>query len=207
MKVLFSCAVLVAAACVLVGAGGAPAADGNGSGTSRCERMWAKLAEKRGVTVEQLRAQWRAKAAERIDAAVAKGRLGAARAAELKARLAKLTGCPSGERRAHRTPKQHRGGFMASAIVRTTSTFLGLSPAQLRAELLEGTTLATLAEKQGKSVSGLKALFLGPFTARLDAAVAKGRLKPEWRDRMVAGYTRFVDALVTRSFGARAKAA
>jgi hypothetical protein len=198
-------AVLIAVGAMVVGGGAALAGDGSGTGSqTRCDRIWERLAEKRVVTVEQLKAQWRAKVIARIDAAVKAGRLSEARAAELRAKTAASTGCLSGDKRGDRDgkrpPKFHHGGFFfASAI----SGYLGLSKDALVAELRSGSSLAAIAAKQGKSVDGLKALFLNPLKARLDAAVAKGRLQPEWRDSAIVRYQKFIDALVQRSFKAR----
>jgi hypothetical protein len=186
---------------LVFGCGAALADDGTGNGVgTRCDRMWTKLAEKRGVTVEQLKAQWRAKAIARIDAAVTAGRLTEARATALKTRMASSTGCLSHAKRGDaekRVPKLHRGGFFFTSAI---TGYLGLSRDALTAELRKGTSLAAIAAEQGKSVDGLKALFLNPLKTRLDAAVAKGRLKAEWRDGMLARYQKMIDALVQRSF-------
>jgi hypothetical protein len=198
--------VLAAAVALVAGGGTALAGDGTGaSAGTRCDRIWAKLAEKRGVSVEQLKAQWRAKLIARVDAAVKAGRLTDARAAELKAGIAKSTGCLTGVKRANSAPKHttkfHAGALLPSAV----ADYLGLSKEAIATELRKGSSLAAIATKQGKSVDGLKALFLKPLKTRLDEAVAKGRLKADWRDAALARFEKFVDTLVQRSFTFRFK--
>ncbi|MFI5123288.1 MAG: hypothetical protein ACHQJ5_10370, partial [Vicinamibacteria bacterium] len=54
---------------------------------------------------------------------------------------------------------------------------LGLDRAQLRAQL-PGTSLAGLAEKQGKKAADLEAAMVAPAKARLAKAVSDGKVTP-----------------------------
>jgi hypothetical protein len=54
--------------------------------------------------------------------------------------------------------------------------YLGLTQAQLRADIQGGQTLAQIADAQGKSVSGLEAAIVADAKTHLDAAVAAGKL-------------------------------
>ena len=67
-------AALAGSALLLVGGGAALAAAGGGDRGTRCDERLAKIAERRGVTVEQLQADVKARLLARIDAAEKAGR-------------------------------------------------------------------------------------------------------------------------------------
>ena len=52
------------------------------------------------------------------------------------------------------------------------ASYLGLTPAQLRAQLRSGKTLAQIALAQGKTVAGLEEAIYADVQAHLDSAVA-----------------------------------
>src|SRR5919198_2342998 len=60
----------------------------------------------------------------------------------------------------------------AASFLGAVADYLGLTKAQLRTAHENGTTLAQLAEQQGKSVSGLKQAIYDDAKAHLDKAVA-----------------------------------
>jgi len=79
---------LTATAAVLVGAGAALAASPTAAERSgRCETRVARIAERRGVTVEQLTTNVKARLLARIDAAEKAGRITAERADNLRVSL------------------------------------------------------------------------------------------------------------------------
>jgi len=156
-----------ASAMLLVGGGAALAAAGDGDRAARCEERLAQAAERRGVSVEQLRADIKARMLARIDAAENSGRISSERAARLRGRVAEASLC--GARRHVQARIAGRG------MLRAAAEFLGLDRAELRAQL-PGNSLAGLAQKQGKSVSDLKAAMAAPAKARLAKAVADGKI-------------------------------
>lgn len=158
---------LAASAMLLVGGGAALAASGDGDPSARCNERLAKIAEKRGVSVEQLVAGVKAGLLARIDAAEKAGRLSPERAAALRERVEAANPC--GARKHVRARLATRGMLGAAA------DFLGLNREQLRAQL-PGNSLADLAEKQGKSAAKLKAAMVAPGKARLAKAVADGTI-------------------------------
>ena len=135
--------------------------------SGRCDARLAQIAERRGVTVEQLQADVKARLLARIDAAEKAGRVSSERADE--------------------APRARRGrepcGATASAfgrmlvargmLRRDAARFLELDREELRAQL-PGTSLAALAEKQGKSVASLEAAMVAP---------AKGAAREGRRER------------------------
>jgi hypothetical protein len=158
---------LAATATLAVGGGAALAAANDGDRATRCEQRVARIAERRGVTVDQLEAGLKARLTARVDAAEQAGRISSERAAALRERIAEASLCA-----AH----PHAGArLVARGLLVGAAKFLGLDRAELRAQL-PGTSLAALAERQGKSVSGLEAAMVAPAKARLAKAVANGKI-------------------------------
>ncbi len=187
-------AALVGGVAVLTGGGTALAAQGDGDRAARCEARLAKIAERRGISVEQLEANVAARLTARVDAALAAGKISAERAARLKERIAQGVLCKGTVVKV----KLARKG-----TVRAAAEYLGLSPQQLRAQL-PGTSLAALAQKQqGKSVDGLKAAMLAPAKARLAKAVQAGRIPQARADQALERLAKLVDRLVVKTFPAR----
>jgi hypothetical protein len=109
-----------------------------------------------------------------IDAQVRAGAISRARASAIEARLDSRRLPPfalGGERMGPR-----RGGVALGAALRTAESYLGLSGAQIRADLGRGETLAQVAAGQGKSVDGLVSAVVSAAESKLAGAVAAGRL-------------------------------
>jgi hypothetical protein len=70
----------------------------------------------------------------------------------------------------------HRPGWHRGVMIQAAARYLGLTPSELRAQLKSGKTLAQIASSQGKSVLGLRQAMLAEVKARLDRAVANGKL-------------------------------
>jgi len=186
-------AALVGAGAMLVGGGVALAERGDGDRRQRCDDRIARVAERRGVSAEELRARIEARLAARVDRALAAGRISSVRAARLKERIADGRVCA---RPALAIRLAKRG------LLRAAARYLELTAAQLR-EQLPGTSLAALAATEGKSIDGLTAALLAPAQSRLERAVERGRIS---RERAAAALERLeaaVDRLVTRTFPAR----
>jgi hypothetical protein len=157
-----------ATATLLLGGGAALASSaGKDERGTRCEARLARIAEQRGISVEQLTAEVKARLLARIDAAERTGRISSERAAKLRERLAAASICGA---RHHAVAR-----IAARGMLRAAAAFLGLDRRELRAQL-PGTSLAALAEKQGKSVSALEAAMVAPAKTRLAMAVANGRI-------------------------------
>ena len=70
----------------------------------------------------------------------------------------------------------HFGRFGHVEKLETAASYLGLSEAELRERLADGKTLAEIAKAEGKSVDGLVQALVKDAKARLDQAVAAGKL-------------------------------
>lgn len=175
---------------VLVGAGAAVAGpDGEGRG-ARCEARVAQIAEMRGVSVAELEARIKERLTARVEKARQAGRISVERAAKLEARIAEGLLCM----RAHR-PVNHGTRALLAAAAR----FLGMDRAELRAAL-PGTSLAALAEGQGKSVDALEAAMLDPVEAKLEKAVEAKRITEARAARLLERIEQRIDRLVDRVF-------
>jgi hypothetical protein len=183
----------LATSALLVGGGGAAlAASGDRDRGARCDDRLAKIAERRGLTVEQLEARIEARVLARIDAAEKAGRISPGRAANLRDRVSEGSLC--GLRQHGRLARVGLRGMLRAA-----ASFLDLDRAELR-EQLPGTSLAELAEKQGKSVEALEAAMVAPAKARLANAVAKGTITQARADRILDRLEALADRLASREF-------
>ncbi len=181
------------AAALLFGGGAAFAGQNAEDKGARCEARLAKIAEKQGLTVAEVEAKVRARLTAKVDAALQSGRVSSERAAMLKERIAEGSLCKGHALRA----RLGRHRLLAAA-----AEFLGLDRAELR-DALPGTSLSALAEKQGKSVAGLKVALLAPVEARLAKAVEMKRISQERADRLLERLENRVDRLAARTFPAK----
>ncbi len=184
---------LAASATLVIGGGVALASSGDGSRTTRCEARVAKIAERRGVTVDQLEANVQARLLARIDAAEKAGRISPERAANLRERVSGGALCLATAR--------VRVAVAARGMLRAAGDFLRLDRAELRAQL-PGTSLAALAEKQGKSASALEAAMVTPAKARLAKAVANDKITQVRADALLDRLEQAAERLATHVFPA-----
>lgn len=156
-------------AAIAISAGVAVAGGVLGSDKEK-EAFLADAAKRLDVTPAQLEAALKGAYDARIDAAVAAGKITKEQGEAMKQR-ARAGGLPGFGGGRHGGPGGHRGAKLEGA-----ATYLGLTEAQLRAELESGKTLAEVAKDQGRSVDGLKATLKAEIEKQLDAAVEAGRL-------------------------------
>jgi hypothetical protein len=188
-----------ATAALLAGGGAALAASGGaGERGARCEARLARIAEQRGTTVAQLTADLEARVLARIAAAEKAGRITSERAAKLRERVARASLCRA------RLAARHRAGarLVGHGLLRAAAVYLGLDREELRTQL-PGTSLAALAEKQGKSVSALAAAMVAPAEARLARAVANGRITKARADAVLERLERAAGRLAQHVFPRR----
>src|SRR5436305_5337001 len=185
----------VAAALAVGGAGAGVAAAklATNSPAQESKAFVNDAAKNLGIEPSKLSAALKQAYEDRIDAAVADGRLTKQQGAELKQRiesgdfpLARPPGFGDGPG----GPHEFGHGLDAAA------TYLGLTEAQLRTQLESGKTLAQVAKAQGKSVDGLEAALVKDATTKLDAAVKAGRLTAADEQQILSDLKEHVDDLV-----------
>jgi len=192
---------LVTATALLAGGGAALAGDGPDR-AARCDAFLAKAAEKRGVSVDQLTADLKARVTAKIDAAEQAGKLTAEQAAAKRAAVAEAAGCKAVATKARKA--RGKAKLAAFRMLAAAAEYLDLPKAELWAELKQGTTLAQLASAKGKTVAGLQAAMLTKAKERLAKALAAGKITDAQRDALVGRLEQLAERLVTTSFGATA---
>jgi uncharacterized coiled-coil protein SlyX len=149
----------------------------------------AQVATDRNKSVADLVAALKAAEVKKLDAAVAAGRLTAAQEATIVAGLTqRLTDL------VNRTKPVGRGGPRHGDELNVAATFLGLTAAELKTQLVAGKTLAQVATDRNKSAADLVAALKAAEVKELDAAVAAGKLTAAREATIVATLTqRFTD--------------
>jgi hypothetical protein len=172
------------AALAVGGAGaGVAATQFRSSPSEESQAVITDAAKKLGVQPSALSSALKKAMEDRVDAAVADGRITKTEGDELKQRI------ESGEFPLFGPPLlglghmkfEHRlfPGLTAAA------SYLGLTEVQLFRKLDAGKTLAQVAKDQGKSVDGLVAALKADLKSKLDDAVSAGRLTKAQEDQIL----------------------
>lgn len=168
-KLKFTAAAATVAAVV---GGGAAIAANQLSPTAESDAVVADAAKQLGVSAAKLDAALTKALQNRVDEAVAAGRLTQAQGKELKARLAAggvpLVGLGPGG-------GMHRGQH-GLVDLGAAAAYLGIGEDALRTRLHDGDTLAEIAKAEGKTSAGLVAALVTAAKTDLNAQVAAGRL-------------------------------
>lgn len=175
--------VVAGAAVALVvglGAAGAIAANDVLSPGEESKAVIDDAASQLGVEPTELSSALKQALKNRIDAAVEAGRLTGEQANALKERI-DSDEFPLFGPRGHGGPgfAGHGPGHLARGeVLAAAASYLGLTEAELREQLADQ-TLAEVAKKQGKSVSGLVQAMATAAEKQIDQAVADGKLTKE----------------------------
>ena len=167
-------------AAAIAGGGAAVAATQLRSPSEETQAIVDDAAAQLGVKPQALSDALKKALENRVDAAVADGRLTKEQGETLKRRIesgdAPLFFAPG--LRGH-GPFAHFGDLDAAA------QYLGLTTDQLRTELQSGKTLADVAKAHDKSVDGLVDALVAAAKEHLDGAVAAGRLTQTQEDQIL----------------------
>jgi polyhydroxyalkanoate synthesis regulator phasin len=158
------------------------------------QRFEELLAQKLGITVEQLRAAQTAARDDLLAEAVAAGRLTAEQAEQIKSRQGTFGGMMRGV-----GPGLHMrgaGGGVHLNLHEIVATTLGITPEQLREEMSQGKSLAQIVTEKGISRDNVKAAIVTAHTTAINQAVANGRLTQEQADRMLQTLESRIDAML-----------
>lgn len=183
---------LIGALAVAAIAGGsvAIAASGSSSPSQESQAILNDAAQRLGISSSKLRAALKQALLDRIDAAVAAGRITKAEGDALKQRI-----------NSNDFPLLGGGGhdfghFGFFGKLDAAATYLGLTEAQLHSELASGKTLAQIARDHGKSASGLVDALVAAAKQHLDTAVKAGRLTQSQADQMLSDLRTRISDLV-----------
>jgi hypothetical protein len=165
-KIAVSAAALLGAA----SAGAAVAASQDSSPSSESKAVIDDAAKQLGIPSSKLSDALKTALSDRVDAAVAAGRVTKAEGDALKARIQSNDFPIFGG---------HRGGVGRHEFLGrldSAAAYIGVTEAQLRTELESGKSLAQVAQAHGKSVDGLISALVAAAKEKLDSAVSAGRL-------------------------------
>jgi hypothetical protein len=174
----------IGVAALLIAAGGGAAAVAASQGSSPSDERKAIIddaAGQLGISPDKLSNALKKALLDRVDAAVAAGRITKAEGDALKARIQAndfpIIGGPHGG----------VGHFGFFGSLDAAASYLGLTDVQLHSELESGKSLAQVAKDHGKSVSGLVDALVASAKTKLDDAVAAGRLTKAQETEMLNG--------------------
>ncbi len=152
-----------------------------------CQDFLNNLAGQLKVSPAQLAAAAAGAAGQTVDDLVKQGKLSATNAAALKSRIAHAasTGLCSGVNRLGRG--HHRAkGVSTKALLTAAASALGMTPADLKADLAKGMTLHQVADSKGVSEAKFRQAVIAALKPQLDAAVAAGKMKQAREDSLIA---------------------
>jgi hypothetical protein len=86
-----------------------------------------------------------------------------------------------------------------AGLLQSAATYLGLDRKALVKELRSGKSLAQVATARNKSVAGLETAVLNAFKAKVDKAVAAGKLDSTRAQKLVAAAPAVIHRLVTQA--------
>ncbi len=161
-----------------------------------------RVAEKLGISVDQLRQAMQDAAHDAVDEALAQGRITQEQADTAHERIDSGKGLRGlFERRQERREERrdHRRDMVRRGIVESASTALNMTVDELRDELLAGDSIADVASEQGVSLDAVKAQITSDAEARLDELVAGGKLTQERADNALAKLTENLDEILNKS--------
>jgi hypothetical protein len=181
----------VVAGLAVAGGGAAIAATQLGSPKEESQAAVNDAAQQLGVQPSALTNALRKALENRVDAAVAAGRLTKEQGDELKARI------EAGDVPLLEVPGYgHHDGFGHFGGLDAAASYLGLSEDALHAQLESGKTLAQIAKDQGKSVDGLVNAMYDAVKTRLDEAVSAGRITKAQEDAILGDVKQRITDLV-----------
>lgn len=165
---------------------GAPSSTRSGA---FCAAFRRAFATNLGVDDPGLVAAAKAAAISAVDAAVAAGQMTRTRADRLKTRIGKADGARCGLLAGRFGAAGGGGAAHAGAVVNdalaAAAHALGISPAELGADLRSGKTLRDLAATRNVPYETVSGAVVAAVKAKLDARVAAGDLKPQRADRIL----------------------
>ena len=157
----------------------------------RSGQTLAQIANARGKSVSGLEAAMVAAVKAKLDAAVLAGRLTSTREQRVLARVQKVVNRVVDVKLAARPRARAR-------LLEAAAAYIGIKPRALASEL-KGKSLAEVATAHGRTAAGLNAALQAPFKARLDQAVAAGRMNSAEAQARLARISARLDRLIGRT--------
>lgn len=108
---------------------------------------------------------------------------------------------PAAEASAH--PRRHHARQLLRGAVKTSAEVIGITPKELAAELKAGRSIAEVAEAKGVETSKVTDALVAKGTARIDQAVANGKITAERAAKAKARLPKLADRIVNHHKGDR----
>lgn len=198
MRLLLRHKLLVGVLAAVVAAGAAGGAYAATQSNSNPRQAYLNdVAKRLHVSPAKLDSALKGALIDRLNAMVKSGQLTQAQASKIEQGFGKAGRAPfffGGPRGGHFGMRM--GG---RAPLHAAATYLGLSDTQLMTDLASGKSLAQVATKQGKSVTGLEQAITTAEKARLDKLVSKGALTSAQEQRLLSRLSARIDKLVNRT--------
>jgi predicted DNA-binding protein (UPF0251 family) len=175
-KIVVGAAALLSAA----GAGAAVAASQASSPSTESKALIDDAAKQLGIPSSKLSDALKTALSDRVDAAVAAGRITKAEGDAAKARI------QSNDFPLFGGLQRDLGHLGFIGHLEAAAGYIGITEAQLRTELEGGKSLAQVAKGHGKAVDGLIATLVTEAKKKLDDAVAAGRLTKAQETEMLS---------------------
>ncbi len=152
----------------------------------------AAIAGERGISRQQLKDFMTYQLAQKIDQAVAAGKLDADRAYEIKVNIAGRIDTmldAQGGKFIHKTHRAHAADGKLLSLLK-------IDKETLASEIKAGKTLAAIAGERGVSRQQLKDFMVANMAQRLDERVAAGDITADRADEIKAGMAERIDAML-----------
>jgi hypothetical protein len=189
---------ITAAGIAALGGGGVAYAVSQGSNNDR-QAFINDVAHRLNVSPDKLKSALQGAFFDRLDAAVAAGKLTRQQADQIKQRVQQGGGLPFLGGPPHLFFGGPGGPFVAGFDA--AASYLGLTPQQLHDQLESGKSLADIASERKKDLDGLKTAIENGVRARLDTAVKNNRLTKSQEDEILSDLSRRIDTLVQQKGG------
>jgi hypothetical protein len=164
----------------------------------RRDNFLGRVAANLGVTLDQLKQAFKSAATQAVDDALANGDITQEQADKIKAKiesgeglgLSRLLGGGQG-----RHGKPERVQKLRDGIINSVATALNMSPEDVKAQLKSGKSIADVA---GGNLDAVKTQITNDAKAKLDAAVASGKLTQDKADAMLEKLTDSLDKILSK---------
>lgn len=167
--------------------------------TERRDNFLSKVAAKLDVTVDQLKAAMKSAASEAVDDALAAGKITQSQADAAKSRIESGGGSDlSRPRGGHGARRGAIAQKVRASVIQSTADALNMTPEDLRAELKSGKSIADVA---GSNIDAVKTRITVDAQAKLDAAVADGKLTQAQADKALEALTKNLEKIANKTRG------
>lgn len=157
-----------------------------------------RVAERLGITLEQLQSAIQSTALDAVDEAEAEGRITPEQADKARERIESGQNLRGFFERRHER-REHRRDLVHKGIVESAAEAMGMTFEALKTELQAGDSIADVAAERGVSIDVVKDAITADAEARLDDAVANGRITQERAAELLSKLTEHLDDIVNRS--------